>query len=98
VAKRRLPPRLTGQPKLGFPLYGHQHLRVEPGFFRGGFLDEAVGVSREVESHLLSRCNPYYVGKLVSIEVFGRLFGMRESEGCVTEHVRKFVSMNTGRQ
>lgn len=96
VARRRLPQRLTDRAKLGFPLYGHQHLRVQPGFFRRGFLDEAIGLSDGVESHLLSRCNRYYVGKLVSIEVFGRMFGMRESEECVTEHLRNFVSVDTG--
>lgn len=94
TARRRLPAKLVEKPKLGFPLYGHQHLRLQKGFFRHGFLDQTLGMTGEMEEYLLSACDPYYVGKLVSIEVFGRLFGLGASQDSVTSLLREYVRLN----
>lgn len=96
TARRRLPRRLVDKPKLGFPLYGHQHLKLGPGFFRDGFLDQALGMSGEMEEYILHKGNPYFAGKLASIEVFGRLFGLSQSESEVTEHLLQFARVETG--
>jgi hypothetical protein len=93
AARRKLPVRLVDKPKLGFPLYGHQYLRLSKGFFRGGFLDEALGVSEQAEEYMLSSCPPYFVAKLASIEAFGRLFGLSQTQGQVTEHMHRFTSV-----
>ena len=53
AARHRLPKRLVDKPKLGFPLYGHRHLRVRKGFFRGGFIEETLGMTSEMEEHLM---------------------------------------------
>jgi asparagine synthase (glutamine-hydrolysing) len=94
AARRRLPKRLVDKPKLGFPLYGHQHLRVQKGFFRGGFVEEALGMTGQMEEHLLTARNPYFVGKLVSIEVFGRLFALGLSQDSVTSHLQRLTRLD----
>jgi asparagine synthase (glutamine-hydrolysing) len=92
AARRRLPKRLVDKPKLGFPLYGHRHLLLKKGFFRGGFIEQGLGMTDRVEEHLLTR-DRYNVGKLASIEVFGRLFAMGQSQADVSSLLDNFSSI-----
>lgn len=89
TARHRLPRQLVDKEKLGFPLYGLQHLRLRKGFFRGGFIEHELDMTERVESHLLTR-DPYTVGKLAAIEVFGRQFALGESQDMVTSHLKRF--------
>lgn len=93
AARRRLPERLVHKPKLGFPLYGLQHMRVRKGFFQNGFVADGIGMTSRMEEHLLSQGDRYLVGKLAAIEVFGRLFGLGQDASGVTAHLRAFGSI-----
>lgn len=94
AAARMFPPRLVLKRKWGFGVTAHQGLKVRPGFFADGFVGALCGVTRRGESHLLERMPRYYVGKLVSLEVFGRLFGGLGSMSEVNEALSTFVSVD----
>jgi asparagine synthase (glutamine-hydrolysing) len=95
VARDVLPESHARRPKLGFPMQGHTHVKVLPGFFRGGYVNDVVGLSRRREDHMLRAQPAYFVAKLASVEVFGRLFAMGYSRDEVTEHLRQFVRLTT---
>ena len=90
MAEQRLSKSLVRKKKIGFPLYGHKHVRVKPGFFLNGYLESAIGLSRNGEDFMLRHSNTYYVAKLASVEVFGRLFSLKQSVEQVSEHLKQF--------
>jgi asparagine synthase (glutamine-hydrolysing) len=73
-----LPPSLAHKPKEGFPMFGHKNVRVEAGAFVDGYVSALTGLTRAGEARMLDSADPYFVGKLVSTEVFGRLFELDE--------------------
>jgi len=93
AARRLLPPRLIQKVKLGFPMLGHKFVRVKSGYFAGGFVSTLLGLSQAAADYMIRTQSPYFVAKLVSVEVFGRLFGMRQKPDEVTEHLRASVAL-----
>jgi asparagine synthase (glutamine-hydrolysing) len=93
VARQVLPDSRARTPKLGFPMQGHTHVSVQPGFFRGGYVDDLVGLGHTREDYMLRKQPPYFIAKLASVEVFGRLFAMGHSVTEVTDHLRRHVKM-----
>ncbi len=91
VARQVLPQAHANRPKLGFPMQGHTHVKVLPGFFRGGYVNDLVGLGRRREDYMVRSQPAYFVAKLASVEVFGRLFAMGHSPSEVTEHLREHV-------
>jgi asparagine synthase (glutamine-hydrolysing) len=91
AAEGRLQPALIHKRKKGFPLYGHKNVRVRPGFFRHGYVESLVGLSLRGEDYMLRTSDAYFVAKLVSVEVFGRLFAFQQQCDDVTEHLLKYV-------
>ncbi len=97
VVRQVLPESHARRPKLGFLMQGHTHVKVLPGFFRSGYVNDIVGLSRRREEHLLRAQPTYFVAKLASVEVFGRLFAMGYSCNEVTAHLRQHVRIAQGR-
>jgi asparagine synthase (glutamine-hydrolysing) len=97
IAATMLPENLVQKKKWGFGIKGHQVLKVKPGFFSGGFVGEICNLTRRGEVQMLEQSPQYYVGKLVSIEVFGRLFASYGSVDRVSELLHSYVSMNGSR-
>jgi len=93
AAERCLPPRLARNPKNPFPTYGPRFFQVRRGFFKDGYVSELLSLNRAVADATLDESQSVHTGKLVSLEVFGRLFARRESEDDVDSHVQRFVSM-----
>jgi asparagine synthase (glutamine-hydrolysing) len=94
VAAKMLPNNLVQKKKWGFGIKAHQGLRVKPGFFSGGFVGDMCNLTSRGETQMLEQAPQYYVGKLVSIEVFGRLFAGFEGIDQVSERLHSYVSMN----
>jgi asparagine synthase (glutamine-hydrolysing) len=94
VATKLLPCELVQKRKWGFGVKALELLRVRPGFFSDGFVGEICGLTRKGEAHLLEQMPRYYLGKLVSVEVFGRLFGGYAGISEVSESLSAHVSMD----
>jgi asparagine synthase (glutamine-hydrolysing) len=93
AARRLLPRELVQKRKMGFPMLGHKFIRVQTGFFRNGFVWDALGLDTATEEYMIKTQVPYFVAKLVSVEVFGRLFGWGQSCEQVSEHLQKWVGL-----
>ncbi len=89
AAEKYLPEQIVRKKKQGFPMYGHKYLQIKDGFFRDGWIAESLGLSSGVQSYLLETQDPYYVAKLASVEVFGRIYGFGDSPDVVTQHIYK---------
>lgn len=87
MAEKLLPAPIVKKKKKGFPMTGLKSVRFEPGFFRDGWVSENLDLHGESISYMLSTQDPYFVGKLASVEVFGRIFGNGDSIEAVGEHV-----------
>jgi asparagine synthase (glutamine-hydrolysing) len=95
VAHRHLPARVANKPKDGFPTIGHEQLRIDPGFFRDGWLADALGWSREGIRRLCEDEPAVTAGRMASVEVFGRLFAGHDDPDTVTAHVRANVRIGS---
>jgi asparagine synthase (glutamine-hydrolysing) len=94
VAAKILPDKLVQKKKWGFGIKAHQVLKVKPGFFSEGFVGDICSLTHRGELQMLEKAPQYYVGKLVSIEVFGRLFASYDRIDQVSERLLSYVSMN----
>ncbi|MEM8931844.1 MAG: asparagine synthase-related protein, partial [Acidobacteriota bacterium] len=93
LAARRLPASLADKRKNGFPMYGHHHVEVEPGLFDDGFWPWLLGLDRDGVAHMIAHADPYWNAKAASVEVWGRLFVLKQSLAEVQEHLRRHVSL-----
>jgi hypothetical protein len=75
-------------------MYGHQYLRVGENFFRNGWIAESLGLSSDVQKYFLKTQDPYMIGKLASVEVFGRIFGFDHSTEQVKQHIYDNVKID----
>jgi len=89
-----LPPAIVNKKKLGFPVHGHRDMRVKQGYFQNGYVAQLMGMDAAAEEYMLRTQDVYYIAKLVSVDVFGRLFAMGESQETVTQRLKEFVSIN----
>jgi asparagine synthase (glutamine-hydrolysing) len=94
VARRYLPTELSQKRKQGFPLYGLQYLRIRPGFFRDGYVAQILEMDEKAEKAMIGLGDPYLVGKLAAVDVFGRLYGLNEGVTTVAQRLQEFCSMD----
>ncbi|MDF1587376.1 asparagine synthase (glutamine-hydrolyzing) [Marinimicrococcus flavescens] len=77
VALRSMPRHLVMRRKMGFPLPLESYLRpfADPAFFRGGFCEETLGLTRRGLEHMVESWDRRLYGffGLVTLEIWGRL-------------------------
>ena len=67
-------------------------MKVKEGFLSTGYIGEVMKLSKEGEKFLIQELPQKFVGRLIAIEVFGRLYHHRESSESITESVKKHIS------
>jgi asparagine synthase (glutamine-hydrolysing) len=87
TAEKYLPKNLVQKKKNGFPMSGHKFVRIKKGFFNNGWVMENLALSNKTQDFMLESQNPYFIAKLASVEIFGRIFGSGESVDEVKTHV-----------
>jgi len=87
-----LGPELAGRRKLGFPTRGLHGVRVDPVAFAGGWAFDTFGAQVGYVDDLRGWDQPYDLSKLMSLEIFGRLFDARQPLDEVERFVRSSVS------
>lgn len=92
--KRCLPRKLYSKPKWGFGTHSHEALKVDPQVFSNGYVQDICGLTNNDLSRIVQEENSYFVGKLVSVELFGRQYAMNQSIDEVKTHVAQHVSMS----
>lgn len=93
-AEKTLPRKLVRKAKWGFGVNALHALEIKPGFFSAGYISEICGLNRKGEQQMLEEMPRYYLGKLASIEIFGRLFSHKVSMENVNGHLLKHISMS----
>ncbi len=93
MADKYLPKQLAQKKKYGFPMQGHKFVRLKNDFFKDGWVSEHLCLSRRTQEFLIESQDPYFIGKLASVEIFGRIFALGESVERVTNHVLKSAAM-----
>ena len=93
MAEKYLPKILSAKKKIGFPMQGHKFVRLKDSFFRDGWVSENLCLSRQTQALLLESQDPYFIAKLASVEIFGRIFGLGETIGSVQTHVLAHAEM-----
>jgi asparagine synthase (glutamine-hydrolysing) len=94
LAEKLLPPALARKPKIGFPMSGLKSVRVREDFFKNGWVTQNLALNANGLRFMLDCQDPYFIAKLASVEIFGRLFGYRESVETVRNHILSHVEMN----
>ena len=89
LAAQRMPEHLAYRRKDGFPMHGHLAVQCERGLFTDGYVVDLVGLTPGGLDHLMAQAPPYYLAKLASVEVFGRLFAWDHAVDDVTAHLAR---------
>jgi asparagine synthase (glutamine-hydrolysing) len=87
LAEKYLPKKLVTKQKNGFPMFGHKFLKVRKGFFSNGWVADSLGLSESDLDYMLETQEPYFVAKLASVELFGRLFALKTKPDDLRQHV-----------
>jgi asparagine synthase (glutamine-hydrolysing) len=90
TAGKYLPAELVTKRKNGFPMYGHKFITIKNGFFENGWVAETLGLKSDVQKFFVNTQDPYFVAKLASVEIFGRIFALRQPLDDVKNHVVRY--------
>lgn len=93
TAEKYLPRELSAKKKNGFPMIGHKFVRFNEGFFRNGWVEQNLSLSSRTQRYLLESQNPYFIAKLASVDIFGRIFGLRENKADVKKRILNYARM-----
>jgi asparagine synthase (glutamine-hydrolysing) len=96
LGERELAPAIASKRKNGFPMYGHSDLVVQPDALLGGYVAELVGLSSPAARYMADKADPYFIAKLVSVEVFGRLFALGHTVDAVDAWIADNVAFRPG--
>jgi asparagine synthase (glutamine-hydrolysing) len=96
LGARELAPAIADKRKNGFPMYGHSDLVVQPDALLGGYVADLVGLTTSGARYMADHADPYFVAKLVSVEVFGRLFALGDPIEKVDAWVADHVTFRPG--
>lgn len=93
LAEKYLPKRIVYKKKFGFGMIGHKHIKVKPDFFKNGWLADSLNLDNAALTHLVEQQDPYFIAKLASVEIFGRIFSRHEDRFSISQQVQRHVSL-----
>lgn len=93
TAEKYLPSRLSTKKKNGFPMSGHKFVKVGKEFFKDGWVAEHLQLDSKKQEFMLETQDPYFIAKLASVEIFGRIYALGENLDQIKNHVLKHAEM-----
>ena len=93
VAKKYLPQNLVAKKKNGLPIDGLNGVRFTKEFFKNGYVAQHLQLDDSALDYMLRNENPYFIGKLASVELFGLLYDFNESHQAIQYKIDKFSKM-----
>ncbi len=93
VATRYLDRATTHRRKAGFPTRGLRGIAIRPGAFAGSWVADAFGAGQSFDGPISDWPQAYDPGKLMAIEIFGRLFDARQTLPEVQDYVERTVEL-----
>lgn len=91
-AARYLSPRIAYKRKLGFHVCGHGDMKVSAELFKGGFLQDQLRLTPRGIDTMLASSSQTLVAKLGAVEVFGRIFGLKQDVGATQDLIDASLS------
>jgi asparagine synthase (glutamine-hydrolysing) len=95
LAEKYLPKKIAYKTKFGFGMFGHKYIRLDKDFFRNGWLTNNLKLDSAALDHLVDAQDPYFVAKLASVEIFGRIFSLNEDLEKISTHVQTHANLRT---
>lgn len=95
TAEKYLPTDLTYKKKNGFPMVGHKFVRIKKDFFKDGWVAENLRLDNKRQEFIIKSQNPYFIAKLASVEIFGRIYVLNENLEKVKNHVLQHAEIVT---
>ncbi len=99
VARKYLPRELIWRKKMGFPLPLGEYIApfMSPAFFRSGFCEQVLGLSRRGIERMIERegRSAHGMFSLVGLEIWGRQFMMGQGSAEVAEHLARAAAAGT---
>lgn len=90
IAKKYLPKKLVSKNKNGLPIDGLTNLKIQKDFFTNGYIAEHLQLTKQALHYMIENENPYFIGKLASVEVFAMLYEYH----CNTEEIQEKINNN----
>jgi asparagine synthase (glutamine-hydrolysing) len=93
MAEKYLPKTLSSKKKIGFPMQGHKFVRLKDEFFKNGWVEEKLSLSAATQKIMLDSQDAYFIAKLASVDIFGRIFACGDSVEQVKNHILNNAEM-----
>jgi asparagine synthase (glutamine-hydrolysing) len=93
TAEKYLPKSIVYKKKFGFGMFGHKFIEVDAEFFRDGWLSDTLGWDNKTIEHLVETQDRYFVAKLASLEIFGRIFALHQDIEDVTTLILRNIRL-----
>lgn len=93
IAKKYLPSNLVSKKKNGLPIDGLNGVRFTKDFFKNGYVSQNLQLDDATLEYMLQNENPYFIGKLASVELFGLLYDFNLSHQEIQQKIDKFSKM-----
>ena len=94
VGERHLPRTLTDKKKKGFPVVGLRNIHAKSEFFDDGFVREILGINNEQFNYMVKKYPTYFIGKFLALEIWAKLFILKEKQDDVNRSVSQFVTIS----
>lgn len=93
ISKKHLPKNLVSKKKNGLPIDGLNGVKFDKAFFKNGYLAEIMHLNDATLEYMLKNENPYFIGKLASVELFGLLYDYHLSQDEIQSKINQFVTL-----
>lgn len=93
LAEKYLPKKSVYKKKFGFGLFAHKNLKILPAFFKEGWLAEVLNWDKKTVDYFTETQDPYFVAKMASVEIFGRIYDRKESIESVRSKILNQVNL-----
>jgi asparagine synthase (glutamine-hydrolysing) len=92
ISKKYLPADLVSKKKNGLPIDGLNNLKFKKDFFKNGYIAENLKLDDTALNYLIENENPYFIGKLASVELFGMNYHYDVSNEEMQTKINSFCS------
>lgn len=93
TTEKYLTKELAMRTKIGFSHYGYSFVNYQHGFFRDGFLCNLLQLDQKATLLLEQTKDPYLKAKLAAVEIWGRLYDLKQSIPDVSDFLQKHATI-----
>lgn len=93
ISKKYLPESLVAKKKNGLPIDGLNGVQISKEFFKNGYVANILQLDNAILDYMIRKENPYFIGKLASVELFGLLYDFELSNSEIQQKIDKYCTM-----